>query len=120
MKIKLAFAFLLASALPAAAAGPLPIVLGHGANTCTDYTEGRLVAKQVENSYFDWAQGFMSAMNVMQAAAKTPTRNVMHLSDDNMKKALQTYCAGHPADLFVIAVTKTFQALPETPVPPSP
>ena len=44
--------------------------------------------------------------------AKNPTHNVVHLTDDDMKKQLQTYCTAHPADLFVIAVTKIFESLP--------
>lgn len=117
MKTKLAIAFLIASALPAAAAGPLPIVLGRGVNSCIDYTQGRLAALQVENSYFSWAQGYMSALNITLSNQKLATRNVYHFSDDNMKKALQTYCTAHPADLFLVAVTKTFTELPEIPVP---
>jgi hypothetical protein len=117
MKTKIALVLLLVSVLPAAAAPPVPIVLGHGANSCTDYAQGRLVAQQLDNSYFDWAQGFMSAMNTMLASQKNSTHNVYRLSDDGMKKALQAYCNAHPADMFEVAVTKVFLAQPETPAP---
>lgn len=119
MKIKLAFAFLLASLLPASAAAPIPtpIVVGHGVNSCTDYSEGRLIALQVENSYYDWAQGYMSALNTMAAAQKTPTRNITRVTDDNQKKALAAYCSAHPTDTFVVAVTKVYFNIPETPAP---
>lgn len=119
MKTKLAFAFLLASALPALGAAPLPtpIVVGHGTNSCTDYSEGRVMALQVENSYYDWAQGYMSALNTLAVAQKTPTRNITRISDDNQKKALAAYCSAHPADSFVVAVTKVYFNVPETPAP---
>ena len=118
MKTKLAFVFLLASALPAAAAAtPVPIVVGHGTNSCTDFSEGRLIALQVENSYYDWAQGYMSALNTVAAAQKTPTRNIARITDDKQKKALQTYCSAHPTDSFMAAVTKIFFDIPETPAP---
>jgi hypothetical protein len=118
MKTKLAIAFLLASVLPAVAApAPAPLIVGHGANSCTDFSEGRLMALQVENSYYDWAQGYMSALNTMLSIEKSPTHSLARITDDNQKKALQAYCTAHPADAFMIAVTKVFFNIPETPAP---
>ena len=118
MKTKLAIAFLFASGLPAMAASvPAALAVGHGTNSCTDFNEGRVIALQVENSYYDWAQGYMSGLNAMLTAQKSTTHGLGRISDEKQKKALETYCTAHPGDSFLVAVTKVFYNTPETPAP---
>jgi hypothetical protein len=113
----LAFAFLLATAIVSVTpvlAAPL-FITGHGADSCAEFAQSRVIAPTVEESYWVWAQGFMSGVNTIFLTQKLDSYNLAATSEDDQKKALRDYCSAHPNDNFETAVVKMQFAFPKTP-----
>jgi hypothetical protein len=113
MKTKLVCAFLLLSALPAVAA--TTFVEGHGTDSCAEFLQARTISPTVEDSYWFWTEGFMSGMNTMLLAAKSPGRNLSATSQDDQRKAVRDYCSSNPNTAFETAVVKILFTFPEAP-----
>ena len=113
MKILLVSTFLLG--LPAAASAQAIITTGHGLDLCSDLVQSRVLGANVETSYFDWAQGYMSGVNTMLGTAKAPTHNLNAKSDAAQKKMLLDYCTAHPTEPYQSAVVKMLFTFPSVP-----
>lgn len=109
-----AILMMMAAASPVVAADGSSLT-GVGAATCTDFYQGYMAIPQVEDSYFAWAEGFMSGLNSMMSADKQPTRDLSAMTMDAEKAYLRDYCSSHSADTYPSAVAKLFFSLKQVP-----
>src|SRR5271155_4780470 len=84
----------------ASAADETAAVMGYGVATCAQFAQDYQINTAVENSYFNWAQGFMSALNLAAGMGKGSTRDLNALRTDDQKAYVRTYCSSHPLDEF--------------------
>ena len=53
---------------------------GPGARTCEEFAFDLRVHRNTENTYFDWAEGFINGMNWIDAMTGHTAKNIMALS----------------------------------------
>lgn len=86
---------------------------GAGVRSCaqfaTDYKKSPNIA---EAMYFEWAQGFMSGLNVAHNADKTPLRDLDGIARVEQEGFIRTYCDSHPLKEYLWAVHALFFELP--------
>ena len=92
-----------------AAAADNPLTAGLGWTTCGQF----LQKPQMEDSYFEWAQGFMSGRNSMFGITNTIPKNLIGLPLKEQKAIIRSYCVKHPADMYDGAVPGLYAALPK-------
>src|SRR6516164_8038693 len=69
---------------------------GPGAQTCGEFAFDYRVNRNTENTYFDWAEGFISGMNWIDAMTDHTAKNIMALSIADQKQVIRNYCNDHP------------------------
>jgi hypothetical protein len=67
-----------------------------GARTCGEFAFDYRVNRNTENTYFDWAEGFISGMNWIDAMTDHTAKNIMALSIADQKQVIRNYCNDHP------------------------
>lgn len=86
---------ILLAANTVAAAGNLASIVGAGTASC-----GEVLSSSIEISYFIWAQGHLSAMNLFLTTVEET-----NLSDhDGQQIWLKNYCEENPLEKYVQAV----------------
>jgi hypothetical protein len=92
-------------------------MLGAGAGTMTCGEFGKLYAvdpEKVENLFYDWSQGFMTALN-LRASGKPKVLNAVTM--DDQKAHLRIYCDAHPLKTYAEGVIELYHSLPESTEP---
>jgi hypothetical protein len=85
------------------------IVMGLGASSCADFAQAyRDDPTTTLRLYFDWAQGFMSGVNVLHAANRRPTHNLNSRPVSEQQDILRSLCDQKPQALFVDAVQELY------------
>lgn len=109
---------IVAALATSATAGPEEpaIEMGIGAQTCASfadhlYREGL----HTEDMFFDWAQGYMSGVNLAQLMRGIDSKNLNAVSIEDEKKELRGYCNNHPTAPYSVAVIVLFKTLPDIP-----
>ena len=69
---------------------------GPGAQNCGEFAFDLRVNRNTENTYFDWAEGFISGMNWIDAMTDHTAKNIMALSIADQKQVIRNYCNDHP------------------------
>jgi hypothetical protein len=64
-----------------------------------------------ENTYFDWAEGFMSGMNWIDVKHDRTSKDIMSLSTADQKQLIRNYCNEHPLASFWEAVIDVYNRL---------
>jgi hypothetical protein len=98
--------------LAAAAAHAEPAAgLGVGTYTCAEQAKAVRGDRELDLLYFSWAQGWMTGWNLAQMNADQPTvdLNTKVLSDQ--RAFIKTYCANHPAGLYMDAVRQLYLSM---------
>jgi hypothetical protein len=85
---------------------------GPGAQTCGEFAFDLRVNRNTENTYFDWAEGFISGMNWADAINDHTAKNIMALSVADQKQVIRDYCNEHPLASYVEAVLDLYNRLP--------
>ena len=93
------------------------LTMGAGESTCAEFGQHYQRAVDIEGTYFDWAQGYMSGMNTMFALLKRPTRDLHAMPTSEQMTALRHYCDDHPLEEYEAAVVSLYYSLPDVPVP---
>lgn len=110
--MRVAAALILASSLFAAEAFAAEGAVGQGSEVCADLTK-KLTASPalMTQTYFPWAQGYMSGVNGVLIANG---RSYRDLTKDpaGQQKALLDYCARRPKSTFLDAVIAIYEARP--------
>jgi hypothetical protein len=95
---------------------------GPGAFTCGKFANEYLRNPVLtEGVYFTWAQGFMSAMNMVNASEGGDGRKFYHDLEgpfETQKSKLRAYCNAHPLSYFVDAEMDLLGSLPVKPMQP--
>ncbi len=84
-------------------------MMGAGSGTCAEYIQAyRRDPDSANDTYFSWAQGYMSGQNV----ARDAMRNLNALPISTQLDFLKRFCEQKPTDLFAVAAQNLFNALP--------
>jgi hypothetical protein len=87
-------------------------LMGRGTLSCGRFAEAsRQNPAEAENSYFRWAQGFMSGHNVGGRPPGT-YRDLDAMSRDAQKQYLRKYCEQHPQAEYVKGVMDLYLKFP--------
>lgn len=93
--------------------------MGAGISTCAEFAEHyRRDPTNVMGSYFSWAQGFMSASNLLKHALNQPQRALNGLPISEQLDRLRTFCDRRPLAHFGDGVVELFNQLPAINVRP--
>ena len=87
---------------------------GPGAQTCGEFAFDLRVNRNTENTYFDWAEGFISGMNWIDAMTHHTAKNIMALSVEDQKQVIRSYCNEHPLPPYWEAVIDLYNKLPNS------
>ena len=66
----------------------------------------------MEDYYFEWAQGYMTAVNAMFGVAKTLPKDLTATKFSVQKKIISDFCKSHPAMEYEAAVPEVYVSLP--------
>jgi hypothetical protein len=89
--------------------------MGVGTSSCAEF--GKLYAQNPqiwENTYFSWAQGFMSGLNSALLKANGTSRNMNVITTDAQERRIRFYCNAHPLAMYEQAVFDLFNDMPMT------
>jgi hypothetical protein len=87
---------------------------GPGVRTCGEFAFDYRVNLNTENTYFDWAEGFMSGMNRTDVMNDHTAKNIMALSTADQKQVIRNYCNEHPLAPYWEAVIDLYDRLPHS------
>jgi hypothetical protein len=85
-------------------------IQGAGATSCAEFAKIYQVDPQIEDAFFDWALGFMSAMNASVMVRDKPPRELAGVLVDQ-KRALRSYCANNPLKNYMDGVMEFYGKL---------
>ena len=71
-------------------------------------------SRNTENTYFDWAEGFISGMNWTDVMNDHTAKNIMALSVADQKQLIRNYCNEHQLASYVEAVLDLYNRLPNS------
>lgn len=101
MRVSIVAVALFASTLAASAQGGGFFLSSYGRNSCGSYAHA---SKQEKQSFLAWTEGFISGINYNDRG-KGRSAGMGSYETENTAW-LQNYCAGHPTDPFLVAVSK--------------
>lgn len=85
-------------------------IQGPGAMSCAEFGKAYQSDPSIENNFFNWAQGFMTAMNLAVMAKQKPARELAG-NVDSHKRSLREYCANNPLNNYVDGVIDYYTKL---------
>jgi hypothetical protein len=62
--------------------------------------------------YFQWAQGFMTAVNFASLTNDKDAKDLSASSTEDQQRRLRFYCNKHPSDEYILAVKALYNDLP--------
>jgi len=86
-------------------------VYGVGAQSCASFTAAIQADPSVENSYFDWTQGYISGQNIeLEAAGGRPAPSLLPqgFGASEQKAFIRSFCATNPNEDFASAGDQIF------------
>jgi hypothetical protein len=88
-------------------------LMGLGANSCGKFVElYRLDPAHTEDGFVNWAQGFLSGMNMAALLNSGMSKN-LKMPIENYGRALRRYCDQHPLGEVVNGIMEFYKSLPE-------
>jgi hypothetical protein len=117
MKALVAIVSIAITAASASACHAKIVMAGAGTSTCGQFASHYAKNPQVELSYFAWAQGFMSAMNIGRAASPSPAYRDLGSPIEHQMSQIRIYCDAHPLAPYSDAVFDLFGSFPLLPMP---
>jgi hypothetical protein len=90
------------------------LTAGTGSLTCGKFAQDYAHNTRIEDIYFNWAQGFMSGVNVMETTVEHHFPNDLSARPpEDLKSEIRSYCGEHPLALYIEAVAYTMSLLPK-------
>jgi len=84
-------------------------LMGVGAQTCGQFANlYRRAPNAVETTYFSWAQGYMSGINMMRVGTDGASQNMASISVEAQQRMLREYCNERPLADFIEAVNHLY------------
>jgi hypothetical protein len=109
---RLTFMLVLLVAVQARAATDYPL-MGIGLGSCSVFaSQYRQWGVTIETSYFAWAQGFMSGLNMAAPHAGRQARNLKAITTEEQEVRIRSYCDQHPGADYIDAVIDLYGSLP--------
>jgi hypothetical protein len=90
---------------------PVYLLMGGGVWPCSKFNNDRRT-EAFEDMYFQWAQGFMSAVNATSANDLGKYVDLNALTIGEQKSTLRTYCKQHPEERYTKAVWHLLEQMP--------
>jgi hypothetical protein len=112
MKRSLIMLYILAFPLPTLAAGNTPLATGLGMTSCDQFTKSIQSSPTMEDTYFEWAQGYMTGMNSMLGFTKAPPKDLTAMTFSTQKNVIRDFCKSHPRMEYEAAVPAVYVLLP--------
>jgi hypothetical protein len=86
-------------------------IQGPGAVSCAKFAKMYQASPLLEETFYDWALGFMSAMNL---AVQSNGGKLRELGNDlgEQKRSIRSYCAQNPLKDYLDAVMDHYGSLP--------
>jgi hypothetical protein len=103
---------ILTAPMPALAAGNTPLATGLGMTDCDQFTKSIQSSPSMEDTYFEWAQGYMAGMNAMFGPARTQPRDLTAMAFSAQKAIIREFCKSNPHDWFEGAIPAVYVLLP--------
>jgi hypothetical protein len=97
--------------LSAAAAGNNPLATGLGMTSCAQFI-AKAQSPAIEDSYFEWARGYMTGMNSMFGVGHFHPKDLTARPIKDQKALIRDYCTKHPAEEYEAAVPAVYVSLP--------
>jgi hypothetical protein len=90
--------------------------MGAGYTTCGQYAKNyKSIGKVADFAYFEWAQGFMSAVNLARIYNHAETKDLNSMPVENQWRWLRSYCDKHPLAEYYEGVKELFDNLASVP-----
>lgn len=86
-------------------------VQGPGATSCAEFAKMYQASPKIEEIFFTWAQGYMSAINMSVLAADRSPRELGGEPADQ-ERAFRDYCANNPLKNYMDGVLEVYGKLP--------
>jgi len=99
----------------AASADDTGAAYGLGVHSCGEFAKLYAANPNItENTYFAWAEGFMSGLNASALADNFPHRRIEggNASMQSYLLSIRTYCDAHPLSPYYGAVVNLYNSLP--------
>ena len=86
---------------------------GAGAVSCAQYAKAyQMNPDQIDDLFFNWALGFMSAVNVITGTMDGTSRDLAAKTQNEMKRYFRQYCNDHPLADYATGVLELMRSLP--------
>jgi hypothetical protein len=87
-------------------------IMGPGVKSCADFiSDYRADPATAEDSYFLWAQGFMSGFNGAHLSIDGTSYDLSSISLSEQKRMLRDYCDSNPQSIYAKAVVDLYGRL---------
>jgi len=86
---------------------------GAGNSTCAEFNKESAQISSAEDTYFVWAEGYMTGMNIAEINNSGESRNLFSESESEQEKTVRRICAEHPDEPYYGAVVVLFHSLPK-------
>lgn len=112
MKRMVTALYILTASTPALAAGNTPLATGLGMTSCDQFIKSVQSSPKMEDTYFEWAQGFMTGMNSTFGPAKTWPKDLTAMKFPAQKAIIRNFCKSNPREEYEAAVPAVYILLP--------
>jgi len=86
---------------------------GVGMHSCAEFAKSYMAnPTAAEDIYFTWAQGFMSGLNLSDAASGRAYKAINGGDMATQKAYIRSYCDVHPLAQYVGAIVQLYTTLP--------
>ena len=92
-------------------AGWANTVEGPGATTCAQFSNMYRANSGIEDTFFTWAQGYMSALNMNVLMSKLPPRELAG-GVATQKGTIRSYCTDNPLKNYMDGVIELYKKRP--------
>jgi hypothetical protein len=87
---------------------------GLGVQTCEQFARDDAENPRIEDSYFAWAQGYMTGLNVARTLHKLSPKNLNSWTKEDQEAFVHNYCDQHPVAKYAEAAFTLFHALKQS------
>jgi hypothetical protein len=93
-------------------AAPAFELTGFGASTCDAFLKAYRNDPGFEGKYYNWAQGFMSGVNIV-AASGGDMKDLTAMTSGDQAQFLRNYCGSHASEKYLDGVLELIKVLPK-------
>jgi hypothetical protein len=109
-------AIILATALFAGTAHASDVAgAGFGIVTCAGFSAAAQLGGQTEDTFFGWAEGYMTGWNTDRLTTGKDYRNLGSLNVKAQESFIRAYCSKYPDDVYMMAIMALMDAMQTMP-----